>query len=113
MRRKHTIENQEPRVPEVTREQVLSHLKTQDQPVSIRPISHGMELKHRGRRFLPRIVQQLKRSGEIEEVRGGRYRLMGTEHAAPAAANLVAPSTQAEEAASRPKRARDPNLISG
>ena len=120
MRRKHTIENQEPRVPEVTREQVLSHLKTQAQPISIRQIAHGMELKHRGRRFLPRIIQQLKRSGEIEEVRGGRYRLMGPQHTAPPAANRVAPSNRAapshpteEDASPRPKHTRDLNLISG
>ncbi len=114
MRRKHTIENQEPQAPEITREQVISHLNTQAQPISIRQIAHGMELKHRGRRFLPRIIQQLKRSGEIEEVRGGRYRLTGTQHAAPAAANRVAASIPAEEQDSpKSKRARDPNLISG
>jgi ribonuclease R len=120
MRRKHTIENQEPRTPEVTREQVISHLNTQAQPISIRQIAHGMELKHRGRRFLPRIIQQLKRSGEIEEVRGGRYQLTGGKHSAPAAAKRAAPSDRAtlsnpaeEEASPQPKRARDPNLISG
>src|SRR4029077_10543648 len=62
---------------EVTPEEVIAHLATLTQPASIRQIAHGMDLKHRGRRYLPRVVQQLKRRGELEEPPGGRYRLLG------------------------------------
>src|SRR5262249_50409626 len=114
MRRKHTIENKEPSPPELTREEVISYLNTLAEPASIRQIAHGMELKHRGRRYLPRIIQQLKRSGEIEEVRGGRYRLTDTKHAMTATANRIAKSTLGQEEISHKlKPARDPNLISG
>src|SRR5271170_6746067 len=89
MKRKHTIENKDARPAEVTREQVVAHLTAQTQPASIREIAHGMDLKHRGRRFLPRIIQQLKRAGDIEETYGGRYRLAGTKHAPRAATGRV------------------------
>jgi ribonuclease R len=121
MRRKHTIEDKEPRPPEVSREEVVAHLAAQSRPASIREIAHGMDLKHSGRRYLPRIIQQLKKSGDIEEIHGGRYRLTGSKpstrpalptskfaEAAPAAANESAPIA----AKPRPPR-RDPNLVSG
>ena len=114
MRRRHTIEPREPRQPEVSREQVLAHLATLSQPASIREIAHGMDLKHRGRRFLPRVIQQLKKKGEIEETHGGRYRLAGqksvptsTPHGATAEHRTAAPAPAHRE------RARDPNLVSG
>src|SRR5215472_5829012 len=114
MKRRHTIEPREPRPPEVDTGQVLAHLATLSQPASIREIAHGMDLKHRGRRFLPRVIQQLKKKGEIEELGGGRYRLAGKETApAPAPRNGAAPREAAARAVASPKRARDPNLISG
>ncbi|HEY6903943.1 MAG TPA: RNB domain-containing ribonuclease, partial [Candidatus Acidoferrales bacterium] len=120
MRRQHTIEKKEARPPEVTDEQVIAYLATLSQAASIREIAHGMDLKHRGRRFLPRVIQHLKRKGEIEEVRGGRYRLAGQKNG-PAPRRTVAPApSQAAYAspartipAQPPKRARDPSLISG
>jgi len=69
-----------PQPGQVTGEQVVAHLSTLSQPASIREIAHGMELNHRGRRFLPRIIQQLIRGKEIEEIHGGRYRTAGTKH---------------------------------
>jgi ribonuclease R len=124
--------------PEVTPEEVIAHLATLTQPASIRQIAHGMDLKHRGRRYLPRVVQQLKRRGDIEETHGGRYRLPGakqtqrnsparppasraakspekaaatqtqTEHGQPGASG---PADQAAHVAG--KQGRDLNLISG
>src|SRR5580704_8291890 len=100
--------------PEVTPEQVTAHLATLTQPASIRQIAHGMDLKHRGRRFLPRIIQQLKRAGAIEEIHGGRYRLAGTKQSPRTAASRAAPAMPAETGPSaRTQRARDPNLIAG
>ncbi len=122
MRRQHTIEEKEARPPEVTSEQVTAYLATAQQPSTIRQIAHGMDLKHRGRRFLPRVIKQLKRRGDIEEIRGGRYRLAGQKNGpAPAVRRAVAPpstktptSSPSSEIAAQPlKRARDPNLIAG
>ena len=114
MKRKHTIEDKEARPPEVTREQVIAFLSTLPQPASIRQIAHGMDLKHRGRRFLPRVIQQLKRKGDIEEIHGGLYRLAGQKNA-PSAAPPRGSNAAASAApgARQPQRARDPNLVSG
>jgi ribonuclease R len=75
---------------EVTPELVLAHLATLAQPASIRHIAHGMRLKHRGRRYLPRVLQKLKKHGEVEETQGGRFRLAGTKHAKKEAAGQAA-----------------------
>ena len=75
---------------EVTPELVLAYLATLSQPASIRHIAHGMGLKHRGRRYLPRVLQKLKKHGEVEETQGGRFRLAGTKHAKKEAAGQAA-----------------------
>src|ERR1700722_16253462 len=75
---------------EVTPELVLAHLATLSQPASIRHIAHGMGLKHRGRRFLPRVLQKLKKHGEVEETQGGKFRLAGTKNAKKEAAGQAA-----------------------
>ena len=75
---------------EVTPELVLAHLATLSQPASIRHIAHGMGLRHRGRRYLPRVLQKLKKHGEVEETQGGRFRLAGTKHARKEAAGQAA-----------------------
>ncbi|MGB0034751.1 MAG: VacB/RNase II family 3'-5' exoribonuclease [Candidatus Acidiferrales bacterium] len=101
---------------EVTTENVAAHLAKQSKPASIREIAHGMGLKHTGRRFLPRIIQQLKHRGEIEEIHGGRYRIAGTKHAQRAASATTPATAPPEETpghAGLPKRAQDPNLVSG
>jgi ribonuclease R len=132
MRRQHTIENQPPRDPNVSAAEVMAHLATLAEAASIRQIAHGMNLNHRGRRYLPRVIRQLKRSGDIEELYGGRYRLSeqgrsprassrraATERGSPqataeAASPTVAPQAPAGRAVSpEPARPRDPNLIAG
>src|ERR1700723_2147876 len=75
---------------EVTPELVLAHLATLSQPASTRHIAHGMGLKHRGRRYLPRVLQKLKKHGEVEETQRGRFRLAGTKHAKKEAAGQAA-----------------------
>src|SRR5580692_405536 len=80
--KRHSHEPREETVSaEVTPEMLLAHLATLSQPASIRQIAHGMELRHRGRRYLPRVLQKLKKRGEVEETHGGRFRLEGTKHA--------------------------------
>lgn len=119
MKRHSTERRKEAFHSEVSSEQVAAHLATLSRPASIREIAQGMGLKHKGRRFLPRVIQQLKRRGDVEEVQGGRYRLADTKHSHRAAEKAA----QAPAAASRPeaapadgvgaKRSRDPSLISG
>src|SRR5277367_4084935 len=88
---RHSDEPREATVADdVTPELVLAHLATLSQPASIRHIAHGMGLKHRGRRFLPRVLQKLKKHGEVEETQGGRFRLAGTKHAKKEAAGQAA-----------------------
>jgi ribonuclease R len=125
--KRHSIERREPSsVPEVTPEQVIAHLSTLTHPASIREIAHGMDLKHRGRRYLPRVIQLLERRGDIEEVHGGRIRLAGSKHVqssaparqplgGPARAATAAETPQKLEAAASvaPRQGRDPNLVSG
>lgn len=104
---------------EVTAEQVITHLATLSKPASIREIAHALGLKHSGRRFLPRVIQQLKRKGEIEE-QGNRYRLAGrrgSDRPAAATRAQAAPRddshSEAELRGKAPQRAHDPNLIAG
>jgi ribonuclease R len=88
---RHSDEPREATVADdVTPELVLAHLATLAQPASIRHIAHGMGLKHRGRRYLPRVLQKLKKHGEVEETQGGRFRLAGTKHARNEAAGQAA-----------------------
>ena len=117
---------EESRPPEVSPELVLAHLATLSEPASIRQIAHGMELKHHGRRFLPRVLHRLKKSGDVEETRGNRYKLPGAKETQKAATKRKeresAPAKTAAQgrsqnqpltsaAASKPRQ--DPNLIPG
>jgi ribonuclease R len=107
--------HEESRPAEVSAELVLAYLATLSQPASIRQIAHGMELKHHGRRFLPRVIHRLKKSGDIEEIHGQRYQLTGAKHvrqAARVAASGKA-ATKPTSATTSTKHGRDPNLISG
>ena len=79
MRRQHTVDKKEPREQEVTPAEVVAYLAKQSGAASIRQIAHGLDLKHAGRRFLPRVIKQLTRSGDIEKIYGGRYRLAEAE----------------------------------
>ena len=98
-------------LPEVTQSQVLAHLATVAHPASVREIARALNLKHEGRRLLPKLISKLKRRGEIEEVRAGRYRLSG-----PSKVLRETQDHPAAPSAGRPtgsKYARDPKLISG
>src|SRR5580700_5303293 len=131
---RHSDEPREPTISdEVTPELVLAYLATLSQPSSVRHIAHGMGLKHHGRRFLPRVLQKLKKRGDVEEIHGGRFRLAGVKQArneasgrasaAKRAANVARSSTTGEaprQAAALQggqavsvSRGKDPNLVSG
>ncbi|MFY9805579.1 MAG: RNB domain-containing ribonuclease [Candidatus Acidiferrales bacterium] len=136
--KRHSDEPREASVSaEVTPDAVLTHLATLSQPASIRQIAHGMELRHRGRRYLPRVLQKLKKRGDVEEVHGGQFRLAGTRYARneasgraaatkrdsaanAAAANATtkqespnAATVHAATPGGASTRGRDPNLVAG
>src|ERR1700689_3849825 len=98
MKRKEEKPEKEPRPDHVQVEQVLAHLATLSKPSTIRQIAHGMGLKHHGRRYLPRIIQQLKKTGEIVETHGGGYRLSGDKTAKPPAPRANSTHTNANQA---------------
>src|SRR5260370_36454188 len=98
-RKRHSHERREETVsPEVTADAVLAHRATLSQPASIRQIANGMELRHRGRRYLPRVLQKLKKRREVEEIHGGRFRLAGTKHARNEASGRAAAAKRATAA---------------
>ncbi len=128
--------DKEPNPNHVTEEQVIAYLSSIARPESVRQIAHGMELRHHGRRFLPRIIQHLKSRGDIEEIRGGQYQLAETKHSVRAAAkkgraaradaqqtaevsatsSTAAPavaSASGRAPAPAARRSSDPNLIAG
>jgi ribonuclease R len=134
---RHSIEPREPIEPAVVPDEVVAYLATLSQPASIREIAHGMGLRHRGRRYLPRVLNKLVKRHEVEEVKGGRYRTAGAKQAQSektaraaqkksrdreaAAAEAAAPAVPASVAVEKDEaprslkqeRGRDPNLISG
>jgi ribonuclease R len=117
MKRKPKNSQREDRPLEVTPGQVTAHLATVSKPVSIRELAHSMGLKHSGRRYLPRILNQLERGGEIEES-SGRYRLAGARHTKnpSPARESASPASHPAPAPPKPeahKRAHDPNLVAG
>ncbi|MGH9746045.1 MAG: ribonuclease R family protein [Candidatus Acidiferrales bacterium] len=108
--------DKEPNPSHVTEEQVLAYFATLTHPESVRQIAHGMELRHHGRRFLPRIIQHLKSRGDLEETHGGQYLLAESKHAVRAAAKRgkSAPAESRGAVSSGAARhSNDPNLIAG
>jgi ribonuclease R len=120
VKHKHANRQTEPVQPgQLSREDVIAYISTLPQPASIRQIAHGMELRHSGRRFLPRIIKQLIHEGQVEEIHGGRYRLAGSKHAQKAPAGeregsvAKANTAAAGGSVSASKRSADPNLVPG
>ena len=93
---------------ELTEQDVLAHLARARTPASLREIARALELRHPARRALQTIIARLKRKGEIEEVRSGRFRLAG---AAPRAA--AAPERRRKEPRAEAYKATDPHLLTG
>src|SRR3984957_3870225 len=96
---RHSEEPREARQSEeVTPELVLAYLSTISQPSSVRHIAHGMGLKHYGRRFLPRVLNKLKKRGDVEEIHGGRFQLAGAKQARNEASGRAAGAKRSAEA---------------
>jgi ribonuclease R len=56
---------------------VLGHLAKATGPASLREIARALELRHNERRELQKMMERMKRKGEIEEAQSGRYVLAG------------------------------------
>jgi ribonuclease R len=122
VKNKHKIRPHTERPDEASDANVLAYLSGLSEPASVRRIAHGLGLKHRGRRYLPRVLQHLKRGGEIVEVREGCYRVAGKKPSAEASEKISGESDRKRDqvpARSEPlhapqaKRIADPNLIAG
>jgi ribonuclease R len=121
----HEVESSEPEelLPPVTPEQVITFLAQAPHPLAIREIAHAMELKHAGRRYLPRVLKKLERNGEIEEARPGKFSVVGQSRGS---GHTTAKRRNTKEEArkkgrgegpdghvARPKPSGDKNLIAG
>ncbi|MGH9738652.1 MAG: ribonuclease R family protein, partial [Candidatus Acidiferrales bacterium] len=122
MKEKKRLEDERP--PEITEGELLAYLAKTDRPQSIRGMASALGLRHWGRRALPKLLERLKRRGQVQ-VEHGRYRLTGQRRAPapslrPAQGHEIQPtrpstspgSEQSSHAAARPTR-QDPNLIAG
>lgn len=111
-RRRHSDEDRPAaRHEEVGEAELLAYLSRAQQSQSVREIASGMELRHWGRRALPKLLSQLKRRGDVEEMRG-RFRLSGRKEERKPAAPAATAAGHSREQESRPSRA-DANLIAG
>jgi len=87
---------------EISELDVVHFLARVGRASSVREIAEQLELRHRGRRALHKIIEKLARKGEIVDTGSGRYSLPGRKpKAAPAETK---PATS---------RRPDPNLITG
>jgi ribonuclease R len=84
-----------PRRDELTDQDVLAHIGRAPEPASLREIAHALELRHHARRELHKIVSRLKRRGDVQEVRPGRFRLAGKKVTAPPKPQHSAPRHRA------------------
>lgn len=68
---RHSDQNRPPARPdEIDEAGLLAYLSTTGRPQSIREIAAALNLRHWGRRALPKLLARLKRSGGIDESRG-------------------------------------------
>jgi ribonuclease R len=88
---------------------VLNFLAARREAASVREIASSLGLRHAARRGLAAAISRLKRRGLVQEVRGGRYRLVGSK-----AGNDSRETKVAEIPEPLPKSfARDPHLLIG
>ena len=93
---------------EVDESALLAHLGSASRPESIREIAVALNLRHWGRRALPKVLSRLKRSGDVDESHG-RFRLIGKRSDRKPPTQLPVSSPPRESRSTR----QDPSLISG
>lgn len=114
-RDRHSDEKRPPSRPEeIDEARLLAHLATINRPQTIREIAAALELRHWGRRALPKLLARLKRAGDVDET-GSRFRLTGRrpDRKQPARTQSQArpPSAPAPRESRQPRH--DANLIAG
>src|ERR1700730_3643273 len=106
MKRKRTSRQEGSHPDELTRERIIAYLATLSTPASVREIAHGMGLKHQGRRILPKVLNEIKGRGDVEEIHGGRYGLAGERHRRTSPSERAGPAAgRAASSGALPKRA--------
>jgi len=102
----------EPEMPEreLSESDVIAWLGHAREAASLREMAAGLTLRNRGRHALKKIIAKLRRRGEIEEVRSGRYRLAGRSKPIPAAAATPPRGRAPARAIAAP---RDAGVITG
>lgn len=107
---RHSDPNRPPSPPEEIDEAgLLAHLSSATRPQSIREIASALNLRHRGRRALPKLLARLKRSGDID-LSNGRFRLIGKRPDRKPAAQTPASLAPVRE---QRHSGQDPHLIAG
>ena len=74
--------------------EVLNFLGRTPKPAGVREIIAGLGLRNAARRALAKTLSRLKHRKLVEELRGGRYRLVVTNPAASAPANIKPEKTR-------------------
>jgi ribonuclease R len=98
---------QNPETDRLSEGEVLAYLARHRHPLHLREIAEALDLSHTGRRDLKKIVRQLKRSGEIEEVGAGRFRVRREQgHPEPHEKAASRPSSGTSTARGRPPEER-------
>jgi ribonuclease R len=87
------------RPQELGEREVIAHLSSAKHPLSIREIASAMDLRHDGRRSLPKLLARLKRQGDVEVVRD-RYQLTGKRAGRAAPREAESPRAEARKAQS-------------
>jgi ribonuclease R len=107
--------------PDITETEVLAYLQTLTKPATTRQIAHGLNMRHHGRRLLPRMLAKLKSRGQVDELHGLRFRVADQYREHPAEKKPKAPHN--DKPGQHPpgqhpvdalrKQGHDPNLIAG
>ncbi len=109
---RHSDQNRPPSRPEeIDDAKLIAHLSSAGRPQSIREIASALDLRHWGRRALPKLLARLKRSGDVDETHG-RFRLTGQrpDRKSPTQAK---PATKAMRASEQKHPPHDANVIAG
>jgi len=95
--------------PDITESDLLAYLHTLTKPATTRQIAHGLNMRHHGRRLLPRMLAKLKSRGEVDELHGLRFRVTEQHRAEqkPKASRSEHPADALR------KQGHDPNLVAG
>src|SRR3989304_9286925 len=109
---------------ELNEQDVIGCLAGKREPASLREIAPQMQLRHGARQELKKIIERMKRKGDVEEVQSGRYRLVGHGQGAGIKKSAGQEAGGTRKQTPRPERAgtpddkstsprRDANLIAG